>query len=349
MKSAVSVVIPLYNKAPYIERSVRSVLQQTFKDFEVIVVDDGSTDGGGDIVQQIADPRIRLIRQENAGVSAARNRGIIEAKAELVAFLDADDEWKPAFLETTLGLFQRYAHIVAACTDFYILTEKRSYFENHRFYSKNQEYLIQDYFAVCLTLGRGLMTSSSAVVRRDILLDVGAFPVGVAYGEDLDTWGRLAFQGDIALVTKTLVLFHTEAKDRASDDGKPRAYPKFVQTYKQWLAEGKVPEKLRESCEEYVIMFLLSYCLYLVKSDQFRLARKILREECSHTVRNRVEYLYVLWLSRLPGWSVPLLRWFKQSVLRIKVHRSFMNWQAKDSESVCRAVLACHPGYAEHS
>ena len=87
----VSTVIPLYNKGPHIERAIRSVLGQMFQDIEIIVIDDGSTYNGACVVKDISDPRIRLIQQENARVSAARNRGIKEANADLIAFLDADD------------------------------------------------------------------------------------------------------------------------------------------------------------------------------------------------------------------------------------------------------------------
>src|ERR1035437_1378650 len=104
-----SVIIPLYNKANHICRAVKSVLGQTHADFELIVVDDGSTDGSGDRVREFVDRRIHLFRQTNAGASAARNRGVSEARGELVAFLDADDEWMPDFLETVMQLHSRFS------------------------------------------------------------------------------------------------------------------------------------------------------------------------------------------------------------------------------------------------
>ena len=104
----VSVVIPLYNKADTITRAIQSVLKQTISEWELIVVDNGSTDDGGRHVEAIKDSRIRLIRQENKGVSMARNRGVEEATCDYIAFLDADDEWKPLFLEQSLSLQKEY-------------------------------------------------------------------------------------------------------------------------------------------------------------------------------------------------------------------------------------------------
>ena len=104
----VSVIVPLFNKAPYIERALSSVAAQTYRDFELIVVDDGSTDEGPRIVEAFNDLPIHLIRQENAGPGAARNRGLELAQGELVAFLDADDEWLPNYLSENVRLLDEY-------------------------------------------------------------------------------------------------------------------------------------------------------------------------------------------------------------------------------------------------
>ena len=104
----ISVIIPLYNKVNTVERAVRSVLDQTVSEFELIVVNNGSTDGSEDVVKRIDDPRIILISQPNQGVSMARNKGVAIAKGDYVAFLDADDEWRPTFLETVLRMREKY-------------------------------------------------------------------------------------------------------------------------------------------------------------------------------------------------------------------------------------------------
>src|ERR1041385_1644883 len=104
-----SVVIPLYNKSTHVVKTINSVLNQTFEIFELIVINDGSTDDGPDKVKGFSDKRIRLINQTNAGVSQARNKGVDLASYEYIAFLDADDWWDIHFLEEMKGLIEKYS------------------------------------------------------------------------------------------------------------------------------------------------------------------------------------------------------------------------------------------------
>ena len=113
-----SIIIPLYNKEASIAQALDSVLAQEYQDFEIVVVDDGSTDGGASVVENYGDARIRLVRQANAGVSAARNRGIEEARGEYVAFLDADDVWMPGFLSEIAALQREFPQCRAQATNY---------------------------------------------------------------------------------------------------------------------------------------------------------------------------------------------------------------------------------------
>ena len=120
-----SIVIPLYNKEKHVARAINSILNQTYQDFEIIIVDDGSTDFSYEEVKKINDPRIKIIRQKNLGVSSARNTGIKEAKNNYIGFLDADDKWKPDFLETIKKLIKDFPGAGAYATSYEIQKENR--------------------------------------------------------------------------------------------------------------------------------------------------------------------------------------------------------------------------------
>lgn len=198
MNSKFSIVVPLYNKGDTVERAIRSALNQTVQDFEIIVVNDGSTDNGAAVVESIGDSRIRLIHQENQGVSAARNRGIAEARYELIAFLDADDEWLPKFLETIRRLVDRYPDCGLYATRYFL----------HSSLGKLQqafvlglpdtfEGILENYFQIAVK-SHPLVWTSATCVRKPTLSKIGGFPVGVTSGEDLLTWARIAIKNNIA-------------------------------------------------------------------------------------------------------------------------------------------------------
>lgn len=228
-ENMISVIIPLYNKATSIATALDCVLAQTFQDFEVVVVDDGSTDNGAAIVEQYVDSRIRLIRQENAGVSAARNRGIREARGEYVAFLDADDEWLPEYLSVQHSLAQKYHQCDVFATNYIFIGTSGNRIPTilRRLPSNAPDFEMSNYFEVAYSSHPPLWTSA-VMVRKKAVESVGGFPVGVKSGEDLLTWARLAVKHKIAYTIHPLAIYNLgEGYDkknlppRRQDEGDP--------------------------------------------------------------------------------------------------------------------------------
>jgi len=224
----VSVIIPLYNKRNQIAHTLDCVLKQSFRDWEAIIVDDGSTDGSADVVMRFDDPRIRMARQENAGVSAARNRGIEEARGEFVAFLDADDEWKPDYLSTQVAMTEKYPGCAVFATNYEFKslngTVKPTILNGvqldhgdssprcsvpHSSPLINRPTLtgvLRNYFEVAAH-SNPLLWTSAIVVDKNAIKSVGGFPVGVKSGEDLVTWAKLAAKYKIAYCKHALAVF----------------------------------------------------------------------------------------------------------------------------------------------
>lgn len=221
----ITIIIPLYNKEASIATALRGVLAQTYQDFEVVVVDDGSTDGGAAVVETFDDPRIRLIRQENGGVSAARNRGIAEAKGEHVAFLDADDEWMPTFLEEIAALIAAYPECKARATNYIFnsngvksptLLRKMPFAEGRG--------VLTNYFEVA-SCSHPPVCSICVCIDRDLLQEIGGFPVGIKSGEDLLTWARIAVRTQWAYSMKPLAQYNF---DQVSIKEPPTRIPEEV-------------------------------------------------------------------------------------------------------------------------
>ena len=206
-----SVVIPLYNKEKYIARTIRSVLAQTFDDFEVIIIDDGSTDDSVDEVKKFDDPRIRIVHQKNAGVSAARNRGIEEAKFDFIAFLDADDEWLPDYLKTVELLIKKYPECSIFATQYLLNTQNASQPIHINGLSFDVDGIMENYFYIASKNMPPLWTSAICV-KKEAIDTVGGFPLGIKSGEDLLTWAKLAAIYRIAFSTQHLSIYHNDVQ-----------------------------------------------------------------------------------------------------------------------------------------
>lgn len=225
----ISVVIPLYNKEKQIRRTLQSVLAQTFQAFEIVVVNDGSTDNSAIEVEKVKDPRIRLIHQRNAGVSAARNKGIEEAKYELIAFLDADDEWTTEYLTMQFKLYQMYpACSVYACN--YKHRDENGNISNtviRRLPFQKKDGILSNYFEVA-SYSHPPVWTSAVMVRKKTIQSIGGFPINATSGEDLITWAKLSTITQIAYSTEPLAIYNmgegyilTNTPPRTQDEGDP--------------------------------------------------------------------------------------------------------------------------------
>jgi len=254
MSEKISVIIPLFNKGPYIARALNSVLNQTYQDFEVIVVDDGSTDNGAEIVRGFDDPRIRLIRQENRGVSATRNQGFDKAISDFIAFLDADDEWMPKHLETILRLIENFPLAGMYTTAYKRRTPSgKTRWDCYKFIPHPPwEGLLPDYFKSA-ALGESPVCSSVVVIPRKIFIETGGFPEGYWYGEDSDLFGKIALKYPVAFSWEFGAIYHADALNRACDRKLPLENEEpFVMTARAELMKGEVPQKFTESLNEYI-------------------------------------------------------------------------------------------------
>lgn len=192
----ISVIIPLYNKSAYIANALDSVLKQTYQNYEIIVVNDGSTDGSENIVKSYIETNpdnIILITQENQGVSVARNTGIKQSKGELIAFLDADDEWDAEYLETIISLREKYPAAGIYATAYYqqdAASGKKNLIQ-HKIKNNSSRTILSSYFKT-ISLGPHPIMTSGIVVPKEILENIGGFESGMPLGEDLLLWAKIA-------------------------------------------------------------------------------------------------------------------------------------------------------------
>ncbi|MBL6454000.1 glycosyltransferase family 2 protein [Belnapia sp. T6] len=195
---AVSILMPAYDVARYVGAAVDSVLAQSFSDWELLVVDDGSRDGTAEVVAARPDPRIRLIRQENAGVSTARSRAMAEARGESVLFLDADDWLAPDALERLLAALETVPAAVAAHGGYAVMAEEAKP-GDLPLRLKSGPFLAGDLLDRLLVQNL-FVNGGHLLIRREAIRLAGPFLSHLRYGEDWEYWIRLALQGPFVAV-----------------------------------------------------------------------------------------------------------------------------------------------------
>lgn len=222
--SIFSVVISVYNKADYIENTLKSVVNQSFDDFEVIVVNDGSSDNSLEIINSINDDRISVITTENLGASMARNKGIEESNSDFIALLDGDDYWNKDYLQTiynaisifpnqkvfSVAIAQKYKNKVVPVNYSFNQTET---FRIHNFFESSKKY--------------SLLSSSSVVFHKAIIKQTGKFDPNIVSGQDTDLWIRFGLHYDIVFINKQLVTYTHNTNSLSNTTFNLSQKPKF--------------------------------------------------------------------------------------------------------------------------
>lgn len=287
-------IIPLFNDAGTIARAVRSVLSQTVQDVEIIVVDDGSEDGGPSVVEAIDDPRIRLLRQENRGVSVARNRGIGASRSGLIAFLDADDAWLPGFLEKIRELADRFSACgLYATRYFYQDPSGRKKAAAIRGVPEDFEGILTDYFGIAAR-SNPPVCASAVCARKDALHRTGGFVEGALSGQDLLAWAKLAAHFTVAYSMEPLAIYYIDIDAACRDrPARPPQRHDVVGEQLGLLCRECAPST-RKSRERYCAHWHKMRC-----SSYLRLGmRRNARREIETAMRHFLDYqVFLYWFA----------------------------------------------------
>lgn len=210
-----SVIIPLYNKENFIENTIQSVLSQTFQDFEIIIINDGSTDKSEQKVLQFTDARILYCTKENEGVSTARNFGIEKAASDYITFLDADDYWYPDFLSVMFKKINTFPDQKVFAGGIEIETSKKIFPAQYSI-QKTNDFEIVNYFKA--SLKETIIWTSCAVFHKSIFEEIGVFDPKIKSGQDTDLWVRIGLIYDILFVWRIMARYVYDENSLSKND-----------------------------------------------------------------------------------------------------------------------------------
>lgn len=266
----VSVIIPTYNRAAWVGDAIASVLGQTYPRLELLVVDDGSDDHTGEIVAAFGE-RVRLLRQEHAGVSAARNRGVAASQGELVAFLDSDDYWLPGKVAAQVALLQAHPDVYACYTDEIWIRHGVRVNQRH-IHQKHSGWLFAHSLPLCI------ISPSSIMLRRLLWDRLGGFDEALPACEDYDLWLRLTLVTQVLLLPERLMVKRGGHADQLS-----RRVPVLDQ-YRIMALEKMLLAALSLTQRQQVLAQLVTKCRIVAQG-----ARKRQLEKRWHTYEAKAQ------------------------------------------------------------
>ena len=302
--SDISVIIPLYNKASSIERTLRSVLGQRVLPREVIVVDDGSTDDSASIVERIDSPLVRLLRQENRGVSAARNRAMTEASGRWVALLDGDDCWEEDYLQNVEHLIAAHPDCGAYGTGFWVETNGRRTLGNFP-----DEEGVVDFFR--LAMSRYVLIPSATTLDRELALSLGGFPEGMRMGEDQYLWTKIARASRVAFLPRAVVVYSRSAENRSV-----AIYRAEQSAYSlEDLYDAEADEMSNEYVARVALGKALVECVRGGTAEAERALKFFAYNRLSHRIERKVRLFNAL-PAFMRGWAYQIYNWLAWHIAR---------------------------------
>ncbi|WP_432222114.1 glycosyltransferase family 2 protein [Flavobacterium sp. TMP13] len=253
-----SVIVPLYNKAAYIENTLKSVLNQTFKDYEIIVINDESTDESKTKVLEFNDEKIQLYTQKNQGVSVARNLGIEKSQGKLIAFLDADDFWFPNHLQELADLYHNFPNSGMYCSRYKIKTTKH-HFQFPYFNGIENSYrgIIDNYFFS--NFPYRISWTSSLAIPKKTLEKIGAFTPGVTNGQDLELWTKIGINYPVAITNKITAIYHFDIPNSLA---KNKIGLMKLMDFEQFEIAEQHDSNLKKNLDQYRIEYGLRYHIF---------------------------------------------------------------------------------------
>lgn len=299
----ISVIIPLYNKEREIEGTIRSVLAQRLQPLEIVVVDDGSTDRSAALVEAIPSPLIRLVRQPNAGECAARNRAIAESRGELLALLDADDEWEEGFLEEVAALYREFPGCGIYSTAFRVVSHDGIFPAP----TPTRRGIVENFFRD--SAHRYVSIPSASAIPRQVIDRVGGFPDGMKMGGDLYMWIKIARRYPVCFSPQPLCRYSKVASNRSASTYTPE---RTVYSFEE-LYDPAAPDDERE----FIARAALGKALVLSAKGGTEEAARAIR-----TFSFTKVYRRTLWKARVVNalpvrWRSPLLDLYNALAWRI--------------------------------
>jgi glycosyltransferase involved in cell wall biosynthesis len=317
---SVSVIIPTYNYGSFIGEALKSVFEQTFQDFEIIVVDDGSTDKTRELVGSFGE-KVRYFYQAQQGPARARNKGITESRGEFIAFLDADDVWLPTKLEKQIRLFKENPRLGMALTDNFLFDEAGIYRE----YVNKKGYLITGDVVANIFINSGVVTPT-VVVRREVFDKVGLFEENLYIAEDDNMWIRIAAEYEVDIVDESL------AKIRDHRGRTMRVSDKLIESVEKNIEllttkyGSKVADKIKPLAARKYNQIYFSQGYGLFDSGDYREARAMFKKALKVNPGNRKTMIYIF-ATYIPSWTYSFLRLGKRLISRKKYTTAIWNRQ----------------------